>query len=133
MPRKKPLHTIIPAFMVKDNLKVAFGIMGGFNQAQAHAQFVANIVDFKQNIQLALESPRFTKLNFEGNDVMLENRIEKDLINKLQEKGHNIELRGNYSQFMGGGQAVMRDFKNSVNFGASDPRKDGIAIPEGML
>ena len=130
MPRKKPLHTIIPAFMVKDNLKVAFGIMGGFNQAQAHAQFVANIVDFKQNIQLALESPRFTNLNFEGNDVMLENRIEKDIINKLQEKGHNIELRGNYSQFMGGGQAVMRDFKNSVNFGASDPRKDGIAVPE---
>jgi len=65
-PRTRPLHTIIPAFMQNDNRRVAFGIMGGFNQAQAHAQFVSNIVDFNMNIQAALEAARFTKRDFQG-------------------------------------------------------------------
>ena len=59
---KRPLHTIIPAFMQKDQIRIAFGIMGGWNQAQAHAQFVSHVVDFNQNIQAALETARFTKL-----------------------------------------------------------------------
>ena len=58
---KRPLHTIIPAFMEKDQVRIAFGIMGGWNQAQAHAQFVSHVVDFNQNIQQALETARFTK------------------------------------------------------------------------
>src|SRR5580658_3967670 len=53
---KRPLHTIIPAFMTRGDERIAFGIMGGFNQAQAHAQFVSNIVDFGMNIQEALEA-----------------------------------------------------------------------------
>ena len=61
---KRPLHTIIPGFMQKDQLRIAFGIMGGWNQGQAHAQFVSHIVDFGQNIQAALETPRFTKMTF---------------------------------------------------------------------
>ena len=60
-PRKRPLHTIIPAFMEKDETRIGFGIMGGWNQAQAHAQFVSNIVDFGMNIQMAMEAARFTK------------------------------------------------------------------------
>ena len=59
--RKRPLHTIIPAFMTKGQIRMAFGIMGGWNQSQAHAQFVSNVVDHKMNIQAALEAPRFTK------------------------------------------------------------------------
>ena len=66
---KRPMHTIIPAFMQKDQIRIAFGIMGGWNQAQAHAQFVSHIVDFNQNIQAALETARFTKLSFAGCDV----------------------------------------------------------------
>src|ERR1700736_295227 len=58
--RKRPLHTIIPAFAQKGDTRVAFGIMGGWNQSQAHAQFVADIADFKMNIQGALEAPRFS-------------------------------------------------------------------------
>ena len=61
-PRKRPFHTIIPAFMEKDDMHIGFGIMGGLNQAQAHAQFVSNVVDHGMNIQAALEAPRFTKL-----------------------------------------------------------------------
>ncbi len=61
---KRPLHTIIPAFMRKGDLTVGFGIMGGWNQSQAHAQFVANVVDFGMNVQMALEAARFTKGTF---------------------------------------------------------------------
>ena len=74
-PRKRPLHTIIPAFMEKENIHIGFGIMGGYNQAQAHAQFVSNLVDHNMNIQGGLEAPRFTKLSFGGCDAMIENRV----------------------------------------------------------
>ncbi len=60
-PRKRPLHTIIPGFMEKNGTRIAFGIMGGWNQAQAHAQFVADIADFALTPQEALEAGRFTK------------------------------------------------------------------------
>ncbi len=128
--RKRPLHTIIPAFMEKGDTRVAFGIMGGWNQSQAHAQFVSNLVDRKMNIQAALEAPRFTKSTFEGCDVMLESRIPLAVRDALIAKGHQITLRGEFSSAMGGGQAVLRDFKAKINYGASDPRKDGAAIPE---
>src|SRR5580698_2398116 len=127
---KRPLHTIIPGFMAKGDERIAFGIMGGFNQAQAHAQFIANIADYKMNIQAALEAPRFTKQTFNGCDVMMENRFSQTVRSDLTNKGHKIDLKGTYSSVVGGGQAVMRDFAAGVNYGASDPRKDGEAIPE---
>ena len=129
-PRKRPLHTIIPAIMQKGDVRIAFGIMGGWNQAQAHAQFVADIVDFKMNIQAALENPRFSKHSFAGCDVAMENRFAGNVRRELQDKGHEIDLRGAFSSSMGGGQSVLRDFAAGVNYGASDPRKDGGAIPE---
>jgi gamma-glutamyltranspeptidase / glutathione hydrolase len=127
---KRPLHTIIPGFMERGEDRIAFGIMGGFNQAQAHAQFVSDVVDFGMNIQAALESPRFTKMTFHGCDVAMEDRISESVRNALAARGHQIELRGDYSGMMGGGQAVRRDFETGVNYGASDPRKDGEAIPQ---
>ena len=127
---KRPLHTIIPAMMEKDQLRIAFGIMGGWNQAQAHAQFVSHVVDFKQNIQAALETARFTKLGFGGCDLDLEDRVAPGVAAELEAKGHQIELHQGYSDVFGGGQAVMRDYAAGVNYGASDPRKDGSAIAE---
>ena len=129
--RKRPLHTIIPAFMQKGDVRIAFGIMGGWNQAQAHAQFVANIVDFGMNVQGALDAPRFSKETFAGCDVNLESRISDATRKALSALGHTIVMRGDYSSTrMGAGQAVMRDFSTGVNFGASDPRKDGAAVAE---
>jgi len=128
--RKRPMHTIIPAFAQKDDVRVAFGIMGGWNQSQAHAQFVANLADFKMNIQAALEAPRFTKLTFGGCDVEMENRFAGNVRNELTAKGHKIEVKGMFTADVGGGQAVMRDFAAGVNYGASDPRKDGQAVAE---
>jgi gamma-glutamyltranspeptidase / glutathione hydrolase len=127
-PRKRPLHTIIPAYMSNGSRRIAFGIMGGWNQSQAHAQFVSNIVDHSMNIQAALEAARFTKLTFEGNDLAVEGRIGAEVQRRLAARGHEIEVQGDYCSFMGGGQAVMRTA--GVNYGASDPRKDGAAVPE---
>jgi gamma-glutamyltranspeptidase/glutathione hydrolase len=130
---KRPLHTIIPAFMEKDQIRIAFGIMGGWNQAQAHAQFVSHIVDFSQNIQAALETARFTKPTFTGCDVLLENRVPGNVKAELEAKGHKITMHNGFSDSFGGGQAVMRDYAAGVNYGASDPRKDGAAIPELLI
>ncbi len=127
---KRPLHTIIPAFMEKDQIRIAFGIMGGWNQAQAHAQFVSHVVDFGQNIQAALETARFYKPTFTGCDVLLENRVSGNVKAELEAKGHKITMHNGFSDAFGGGQAVMRDYATGVNYGASDPRKDGAAIPE---
>jgi gamma-glutamyltranspeptidase / glutathione hydrolase len=127
---KRPLHTIIPAFLTKGDERVAFGIMGGFNQAQAHAQFVSNVVDFGMNIQEALEAARFTKGTFAGCDVQVEDRIPAATRDLLGQRGHQVQVRGSYSANMGGGQAVRRVSSAGVNYGASDPRKDGAAIPE---
>ena len=129
--RKRPVHTIIPAFMQKGNLRAAFGIMGGWNQAQAHAQFVSNVVDFGMNIQGALDAPRFSKETFPGCDVNVEARIPETVRSALTAMGHQIIMRGDYSSTrMGAGQAVMRDDAKKVNYGASDPRKDGAAVME---
>ena len=128
--RKRPLHTIIPAFAEKGDVRMAFGIMGGWNQSQAHAQFIANVVDFKMNIQAAMEAGRFTKRTFSGCDVQMENRIPQKTRDELAAKGHKILVMGTYSAAMGGGQAVLRDFGSGVNYGASDPRKDGAAVAE---
>src|SRR5436309_214407 len=128
--RKRPLHTIIPAFAQKGDVRVAFGIMGGWNQSQAHAQFIANLADFKMNIQAALEAPRFSKHTFSGCDVMMENRFSQKTRDELSAKGHTIDLKGAFSSVVGGGQAVLRDFAAGVNYGASDPRKDGQAVAE---
>jgi gamma-glutamyltranspeptidase / glutathione hydrolase len=130
---KRPLHTIIPGFMSRGDERIAFGIMGGFNQAQAHAQFVANVVDFGINIQAALEAARFSKHTFAGCDVEMEDRIGASVRKALAERGHEIKVNGSFSSSMGGGQAVRRDFSTGVNFGASDPRKDGAAIPQAFL
>jgi gamma-glutamyltranspeptidase/glutathione hydrolase len=129
-PRRRPFHTIIPGYMEKDGKHVGFGIMGGLNQAQAHAQFVSYIADHGDNIQMALERPRFTKLNFSGCDVMLESRVPAGTIESLRSRGHFLQMQGDFSSWMGGGQAVLHDSRAKVNYGASSPRKDGAAVPE---
>ena len=127
-PRKRPLHTIIPAFMQKDALRIGFGIMGAFNQAQAHAQFVANIADYGMDIQQALEAGRFTKATFTGTDVSIEALVPESAREELSALGHALEVVPPRTGTFGHGQAVMAD--GDVHYGASEPRHDGAAIPE---
>ena len=128
-PRKRPLHTIIPGFMEKDGVRIGFGIMGGFNQPQAHAQFVADIADFGFNIQEALEAGRFTKATFEGCDVYIEPLVPESVRRELSGLGHELEVLPARTGTFGWGQAVMSD-PAGVHYGASEPRHDGAAIPE---
>ena len=130
-PRKRPFHTIIPAFMEQGDVHIGFGIMGGPNQPVAHAQFVSNLVDFGMNIQAALEAPRFTVADNKGScDIPIESRVKPEVLQGLRDKGHNLIMHGAYTTAMGRGQAVMHNSKTGLNSAASDPRADGAAEPE---
>ena len=129
-PRKRPLHTIIPAFMEKGEERIGFGIMGGWNQAQAHAQFVSNIADHRMTIQEALEAGRFTKGSFDGCDVEVEALVPDAVRAELKARGHEVEIVRPRTGTFGFGQAVM-SVPGGIHLGASEPRHDGAAIPEG--
>ncbi len=129
-PRKRPYHTIIPAFMQRGDQHIGFGIMGGPNQPLAHAQFVSNVVDYGMNIQAALENARFTVSPHRGCNIVIESRVKPEVLQKLSSIGHMLDIRREYSTAMGRGQAVLHDSKAKVNFGASDARADGSAEPE---
>jgi gamma-glutamyltranspeptidase/glutathione hydrolase len=129
-PRKRPFHTIIPAFMERGEQHIGFGIMGGANQPLAHAQFVSNVVDYGMNIQAALENARFTVSPQRGCHILVESRVKPEVLRELSAMRHKLEVRKEYSTAMGRGQAVLHDSKTKVNYGASDARADGSAEPE---
>ena len=128
---KRPSHTIIPGFMEKGDQHIGFGIMGGSNQAMAHAQFVSNVVDYGMNVQQAMESARFRKSGAQGCDVRIERRVPAAAIQSLNERGHQVQLVREYdSAVTGRGQAILYNSTTKTKFGASDPRADGSAVPE---
>lgn len=129
-PRKRPFHTIIPAFMEKGDQHIGFGIMGGANQPLAHAQFVSNVVEYGMNIQLALETARFTVSPKWGCNIVIESRVAPDVLEKLTSMGHILDVHKDFSSAMGRGQAVLHDSSTKMNYGGSDARADGSAEPE---
>ncbi|HUG11952.1 MAG TPA: gamma-glutamyltransferase, partial [Opitutaceae bacterium] len=133
-PGKRPFHTIIPSFIMKDGKPfVAFGVMGGAMQPQGHVQIVVNLVDFDLNLQEAGDAARWqhegstdyaTPKMTTGGWVNLESGIPWDVVRELKARGHDIRSdRGGY----GGYQAIMRDHERGVYIGASESRKDGHA------
>ena len=130
--RKRPFHTIIPAFMERGDDHIGFGIMGGANQPLAHAQFVSNVVDYGMNLQAAMEMARVTvRSNFDiGCKILIEDRVPAEVRQQLTNMGHQIEVRGDFSIFMGRGQAIDHNTKTGLNSAASDARTDGSAEPE---
>ncbi len=134
VPQKRPLHTIIPAFLEKGDMHIGFGIMGGPTQPYSHAQFVSNIADYGMNVQAAMDAPRFAPAS-SRNDcaVNMESRVTLEVQEALRRRGHIVKVLGTFTTTgVGVGQAVMRDAANSVNYGASDARGDGSAIPQGL-
>ncbi|WP_407704869.1 gamma-glutamyltransferase [Thalassotalea loyana] len=134
-PGKRPFHTIIPAFITKDDKPfLSFGLMGGAMQPQGHAQMVSNIIDFGMNVQQAGDAARFhhkgsTSPTWEGRMkdggvLELESGISASVVRALQKKGHKIHIT---SGPFGGYQAIMKDLKTGVYHGASEMRKDGQA------
>ena len=132
MPGKRPFHTIIPAFITKnDKPFISFGLMGGAMQPQGHAQIIVNLVDFKMNLQEAGDAPRIRHVGssqptgekmLDGGYLSLEKSFDKNEISKLKKMGHKFQydLGG-----FGGYQAIM--IKDGVYYGASESRKDGHA------
>jgi gamma-glutamyltranspeptidase/glutathione hydrolase len=130
-PRKRPLHTIIPGLLLRDGRPwLAFGIMGGDVQPQAHACFVSNLVDHGLNPQEALDAPRFRWTG--GRRVVLEAPElavrEGALGAALAARGHEVVGAGAaMADVFGGGQAIARE-ADGLLVGASDRRKDGCAF-----
>ena len=134
-PEKRPFHTIIPAFITKDNKPyVSFGLMGGAMQPQGHAQIVINLIDFGMNLQEAGDAPRMRHLSnqqptggnmLNGGELSLESGFDYKEIRQLIELGHKVVF--DLGSF-GGYQAIMYDDKMGVYFGASESRKDGSAM-----
>jgi gamma-glutamyltranspeptidase/glutathione hydrolase len=122
-PRKRPLHTLVPAMILKDGKPwVSFGVMGGDNQAQAHAQVVVNLVDFGMNVRDAGEAARMRHM---VSQLALESGIGPAVRRDLEARGHAlVDGRG----VMGGYQAILIDPVTGVMTGGSDLRKDGLAI-----
>ena len=120
-PGQRPYHTIIPGMALKDGrLYGVFGVVGGFVQAQAHFQFITNIVDERRDPQEALDRPRF----FIDKDVV---RLERGLWHQtdaLRSRGLNVAEHTQRFDF-GGGQAIFKIGETLV--GGSDSRKDGVA------
>jgi len=124
-PGKRPFHTIIPSMVCKDGkLFMSFGVMGGAIQPQGHVQVLTNFSDLGMNLQQAIEAPRFRYLS--GKRVLLEDALTEPIINSLIARGHQRTTQAGAS--MGGGQAIIIDPANGTLMGASDPRKDGMAL-----
>ena len=129
-PGKRPFHTIIPAMVFKgDQLWLSYGVMGGDIQPQGHVQVLVNLLDRGLNLQEAIDAPRYRYIA--GRNVMLEPEIGQAVIDALVAKGHQRALAPagiEYRALMGGGQAIMLDPASGALLGASDRRKDGMAI-----
>jgi gamma-glutamyltranspeptidase / glutathione hydrolase len=129
-PGKRPFHTLIPAMVFKDDkLLMTYGVMGGDIQAQGHAQVLINLVDRGMNLQQAIDAPRVRYIS--GRGVMLEESVSEPAINGLIQRGHERVMPPAgimHRALMGGGQAIMIDPVTGALAGASDPRKDGLAV-----
>jgi len=129
-PGKRPFHTLIPAMVFKeDKLLMSYGVMGGDIQAQGHAQVLVNLVDRGMNLQQAIDAPRVRYVS--GRGVMLEEALGAPVIDALVQRGHERVLPPAgimHRALMGGGQAIMIDPETGALSGASDPRKDGLAL-----
>lgn len=133
-PKKRPFHTIIPAFITKDGQPyMSFGVMGGATQPQGHVEIITNMIDFGMNTQEAGDAPRILHQGSsqptgeqmtDGGTVALEKLFGRKVRTELERRGHTLKYsRGSF----GGYQGILYDAERGVYFGASESRKDGMA------
>jgi gamma-glutamyltranspeptidase / glutathione hydrolase len=126
-PHKRPMHTIIPGMVLKDGeFLMSFGVMGGDMQPQGHVQLLVNLIDFKMNLQEAIDTPRINHLK--GMEVYLEDGVAEETAAALASRGHSIIKDHPHVNQVGGGQAIYLDGSQNILLGASDRRKDGCAL-----
>lgn len=133
-PGKRPFHTIIPAFIMKDGKPfISFGLMGGAMQPQGHAQVIINMIDFGMNLQEAGDAARINhtgssqptdEVMTTGGVIHLETSFSAETRSRLEKMGHTL---GDSDGSFGGYQAIMWNEEHGVYYGASESRKDGNA------
>jgi gamma-glutamyltranspeptidase/glutathione hydrolase len=122
-PRKRPLHTLVPAMVLKDGKPLmAFGVMGAHFQPMGHVYVMSNMFEYGMDAQEALDAPR---VFFEGDALLVEETVPEEVVAGLKRLGHRVERKATP---WGGGQIVVMDRERGVLAGASDPRKDGLAL-----
>jgi len=122
-PGKRPLHTLVPAMVMKDGKPyMAFGVMGAHFQPMGHVYVMSNMFDHGMDPQEALDAPR---VFFEGDALQVEEAVPEEVVAGLKRLGHRVARK---ETPWGGGQIVVMDRDRGVLIGASDPRKDGMAI-----
>jgi gamma-glutamyltranspeptidase/glutathione hydrolase len=122
-PGKRPMHTLVPAMAYRDGKPwMAFGVMGANFQPMGHVYVMSNMLDYGLDPQQALDAPR---VFFEGQSLWVEEGVPQDVVKGLKAMGHPVARRPDP---WGGGQIVMFDRANGTLVGASDPRKDGMAL-----
>lgn len=120
-PRKRPMHTIIPAILEFDGGVMPFGVMGGAYQPAGHARFVSNVMDLGLRPQAAIDAPRSFP---DDGSLRVERGYSAEVAAQLAEMGHKVEVPDTP---LGGAQAILVR-PDGVLEGGSDPRKDGCAL-----
>jgi gamma-glutamyltranspeptidase/glutathione hydrolase len=122
-PRKRPMHTIIPALAMRDGrCELSFGVMGAHYQPMGHVQVLLNMVDYGMDVQAAIDVPRAF---FEGDQTLVERGMPAATVEGLKARGHAVDFQPSP---WGGGQIVRIDWERGVLLGGSDHRKDGCAL-----
>ncbi|OYX86893.1 MAG: hypothetical protein B7Y75_02910 [Azorhizobium sp. 35-67-5] len=122
-PGKRPMHTIIPGMVLKDDrVLYSYGVMGGHFQPVGHATLLSNLIDFGMDMQQAADAPRCFP---QDGKVMVEPSVPAATRARLAEIGHEVEIRADP---IGGAQAIRIDPQSGVLSACSDPRKDGCAL-----
>lgn len=122
---RRPLHTILPAMRAKDGaVDMAFGVMGGQYQATGHAHVMSNMLDFGMDPQEAIDAPR-AFADWQTGLLRIEDGVSEATATALAAKGHRLDRSDGP---IGGAQAILIDRERGVLIGASDPRKDGMAV-----
>ena len=126
-PKKRPFHTIIPAFLMDNGSPLmSFGVMGGPMQAQGHIQMVVRSHLWQQNPQEAIDAPRWRVEG--GLNLVCEASMDNVLLSFLSELGHNVYTKTSNDAFGFGGAQLIRRLQNGFYIGGSEPRKDGHVV-----
>jgi gamma-glutamyltranspeptidase/glutathione hydrolase len=126
-PRKRPYHTIIPAFLTESGRAVGpFGVMGAEMQPQGHLQMVVNQVDYGMNPQASLDAPRWRWLR--DNQVSLEASVPASVRDGLAARGHEIGVNENFFNGGFGRGQIIRRLPDGGYMAGSEPRADGAAV-----
>jgi gamma-glutamyltranspeptidase/glutathione hydrolase len=124
-PSKRPLHTIIPGMVTRNGrVEMSFGVMGGYYQALGHAHLISKVLDYGMNLQDAIDLPRVMPTS-NGTGVEAEHTLDSSTKAELERRGFTFCPA---EDPIGGAQAIRIDWDNGTLTGASEPRKDGVAL-----